>query len=93
MPQMTPTIRHARVADVPAMAALINDYAEQGVMLHRSHAELYESVRDFQVAVDEAGALRGVAGLRVMWSTLAEVYALAVDPEPRQLLASPACSP
>ncbi|MEX0741235.1 MAG: N-acetyltransferase [Phycisphaeraceae bacterium] len=76
---MTVAIEQAGVADVPGMAALINDYAEQGLMLHRSHAELYERVRDFEVARLE-GEVVGVVGLRIMWSNLAEVYALAVSP-------------
>ncbi len=75
---MSVIIRPARVADVPAMASLVNDYAEQGQMLHRSHAEFYEAVRDFLVAVDGDDAVLGVVGLRVMWANLAEVFALAV---------------
>lgn len=73
------SIRPARVDDVPAMLALVNDFAEQGLMIHRSQAELFEHLRDFVVA-ERAGELVGVTGLRVMWSTLSEVYALAVSP-------------
>lgn len=76
---MTVEIEQAGVGDVPGMAALINDYAEQGLMLHRSHAELYERVRDFHVVTME-GRVVGLTGLRIMWSNLAEVYALAVSP-------------
>jgi len=75
---MSIAIRPAGVADVRHIADLVNDYAEQGLMLHRSHAELYEAMRDYHVA-DRDGAVVGVVGLRVMWSNLAEVYALAVD--------------
>lgn len=75
-------VRPANVADVPRIAGIVNDYAERGRMLHRSHAELYEHVRDYQVA-ERAGAVIGVVGLRVMWSNLAELYALAVSPEAR----------
>lgn len=64
------------------MAAVINDYAEQGIMIHRSLAELYEHLRDFHVA-EVDGRVIGVAGLRIMWSTLGEVYALAVAKEGR----------
>lgn len=79
-------IRAAKVSDVPAMAALINDYAERGLMLHRSHAEMYESIRDFHVALTPGtpeDKIAGICGLRIMWSNLAEVYALAVAPEMR----------
>lgn len=71
-------IRDATVRDVPAFADIINDCAEFGQMLHRSHEYLYEHVRDFRVAVD-GDAVVGVCGLRVVWSNLAEVYALAVS--------------
>lgn len=42
-------IHPATVADVPAIARLINTYAERGLMLHRSHGELYETLRDFVI--------------------------------------------
>lgn len=74
---MNPIIRPARVSDVVGIAELINDFAEQGRMLHRSHAELYERIRDFKVA-DDLGRVVGVVGLRIMWSNLAEVYGLVV---------------
>ena len=75
---MNTIIRHANVNDVPAMAALINEHAERGAMLHRSHQELYDQLRDFQVACAD-DRLIGVCGLRIMWANLAEVYALAID--------------
>ena len=52
-------IRRATVADVPAMAKLINDAAEFGLMLPRSLASLYENVREFQVAVAGRSEERG----------------------------------
>jgi len=77
-------IRRALTRDVAAISRLINDAAEYGLMLHRSNAELYENVRDFCVAEDNAtGAVVGVCGLRVMWANIAEVYALVVAPSAR----------
>src|SRR4051812_47292800 len=77
---MNVIIRPARVSDVPRMAEVVNDYAEQRKMLHRSYAEMFERIRDFKVA--EIGEnVVGVVGLRIMWSNLAEVYALAVSKE------------
>lgn len=68
------------IGDVKKMAEVINDCAEQGMMLHRSYAELYEGVRDFMVVVDvDNGEVVGVGGLRVMWANLAEVYAVALS--------------
>ncbi len=71
-------IRAATVPDVPAIAGLINSFAERGLMLFRSHAELYETLRDFLVE-EEAGAIRGVCALEIVWADLAEVKSLAVD--------------
>jgi amino-acid N-acetyltransferase len=73
------TTRPATVRDVPAMAALIALFAQRGRMLFRSHAELYEAVRDFQLA-EQDGSIVGVCALEVVWADLAEVRSLAVDP-------------
>lgn len=68
------------------MLVIINQAAEQGLMLHRSYADMYENVRDFAVAIEqteEGETVLGVCGLRVLWANLAEVYALAVSPAAR----------
>jgi amino-acid N-acetyltransferase len=57
---------------------IINDSAELGLMLHRSWQDLYENMRDFQVAVEDDKVV-GVCGLKIVWANWAEVYALAVD--------------
>lgn len=71
--------RKATMADIPAIHGLINDYAVQGLMLRRPLLVLYESVRDYVVAVDEStGEVVGVGGLHIMWQDLAEIRSLAV---------------
>jgi len=72
-------IRPATVRDVPAIAGLIATFAQRGKMLFRSHAELYEALRDFHVAELE-GKIAGICGLEIVWADLAEVRSLAVDP-------------
>lgn len=72
-------IRPATVRDVPAIAALIATFAQRGKMLFRSHAELYEALRDFQVAEIE-GRIAGICALEIVWADLAEVRSLAVEP-------------
>lgn len=73
--------RKATMADIPAVHGLINDYAGKGLMLRRSIMYLYESVRDFVVAVEEStGEVVGVGGLHIMWQDLAEIRSLAVKP-------------
>lgn len=71
-------LRKATMADIPGIHTLINDYAVQGLMLRRPLMMLYESVRDFTVAVEETGDVIGVGGLHIMWQDLAEVRSLAV---------------
>lgn len=74
-------VRSATVRDVPAMARLISTFAERGRMLFRSHAELYETLRDFVIASDPLGQVVGVCALEIVWADLAEVKSLAVAQE------------
>ena len=76
-------IRPARIADAPAICGIINYYAERGRMLHRSLESLYESLREFQVAQDEGGAIAGCVAVDVYWRDWAEVKSLAVAPDRR----------
>jgi amino-acid N-acetyltransferase len=73
----TATLRKARTADVPALQRIINGFADEELMLHRSLSQLYENVRDFFV-VEEDGEIVGCAALHVSWKDLAELKSLAV---------------
>lgn len=75
-------LRPVTIADVPAAVGIVNEYAERGLMIHRSRAEMYSRLRDFVVA-EEQGQVIGVCGLRIMWANLAEVYSLAVAGDAR----------
>lgn len=70
--------RPARLGDVPAIHALIATFAERELMLARSHAELYETIRDFVVAVDDDDAVLGCAALHIANRRIAELKSLAV---------------
>jgi len=73
-------IRRAMVSDVPEIADLISTFASSGQMLFRSHAELYETIRDFFVYTDQPdGNLIGVCAVEIIWANLAEIKSLAVD--------------
>ena len=48
------------------------------VLLGHELVSLYESVPEFLVAVDEAGAVVGAGALHVMWEDLAEVRSVVV---------------
>ena len=71
--------RKATFDDVEAMYSLINDYANEGVMLARSRNTLYETLRDMIVAEDD-GEVVGCGGLHFSWEALAEVRSMAVSP-------------
>ncbi|MFM7319522.1 MAG: N-acetyltransferase [Isosphaeraceae bacterium] len=72
-------IRPARVSDVPAICDLIKTFADQKLMIRRTLGELYESIREFHVAVDVDGQVIGCAALHVFWEDLAELKCLAVS--------------
>ncbi len=74
-------IRPARVGDVPAIHDLIRTFAERKQMIRRSLGELYESIREFHVAVEDDGKVAGCAALHVFWEDLAELKCLAVSEE------------
>lgn len=67
------------MSDVPAIHGLIDDSAGLGLMLFRSHNELYESIRDWVVCQMD-GSVVGCCALNVVWSDLAEIKSLAVHP-------------
>ena len=66
-----------RLADIPQVHEMINQYADRGEMLHRSLAELFENVRDFTI-VREGDKVVGSASLHVIWDDLAEIRSVAV---------------
>jgi|SRR5579864_806298 len=73
-------LRKARLTDIPALLELINAYASGGIMLPRTEFEMAENIRDFEVAIDDAGQLVGCGALHFYTSGSGEVRSLAVDP-------------
>ncbi len=72
-------IRPARVGNVPAIYELIRTFADRKLMIRRSLGELYESIREFLVAIDDNNRVVGCAALHVFWEDLAELKCLAVS--------------
>ena len=70
-------IRHARISDAPAIHKLLLVYANDGQLLGRSLANIYDSLRDFYV-YEEGGEILGIGALAICWEDLAEVRSLAV---------------
>jgi amino-acid N-acetyltransferase len=76
------SIRRARTGDVRAIRALIDQYADNRILLSKATVTLYEDVQEFWIAEAATAAERMVVGcgaLHVMWEDLAEVRTLAVD--------------
>ena len=75
-------IRPAKISNARDICALVNYYAERGHMLHRSLESVYDSLREFHVAISR-GRLLGCVAVDVFWANLAEVKSLAVSPGAR----------
>ncbi|GIM45415.1 acetyltransferase [Collibacillus ludicampi] len=73
-------LRKAVMPDVEAIYTLIQQYAEEGLLLSRSRLSLYENLQSLTVA-EENGRVIGVAGLHILWSDLAEIRSLAIAPD------------
>ncbi|HJM82372.1 MAG TPA: N-acetyltransferase [Nitrospinota bacterium] len=76
---LTGLFRPAIIQDARKIHSLIKIYADKGEMLPRSLNDLFEFIRQYTI-YEEEGKTLGVCGLHVSWEDLAEVRALAVDP-------------
>jgi amino-acid N-acetyltransferase len=74
---VTVQCRKATVADVEALHALIQDYADKGIMLPRSREALTRHIDSFVVAEDE-GRLVGCGSLFRLGSDLVEIRSLGI---------------
>lgn len=70
-------LKKPTLADVPAISALIEGYADKGGMLHRPAAEICDRLRDFFV-YDADGVIAGTCALHICSNDLAEIRSLAV---------------
>ena len=77
-------LRKARVGDVKTIHRMINISAGQGAMLPRSLMDIYSSLRDFFVYIDEGSqSIVGICAMNIIWDNLAEIRSLFVDEEHR----------
>lgn len=70
-------IRDAARADVPGIARLLHDFAERGLLLPRTEAELYDAYTEFGVC-EHDGALVGTGALHPYPPAFGEIRSLAV---------------
>jgi amino-acid N-acetyltransferase len=73
-------LRHAQPADAPAIHTLLETFVREGVLLPRTLQQLYQTIRDFVVAVD-GETIIACGALRIYTESLAEIGALAVAHE------------
>ena len=71
-------LRRAREEDVAPLLALINGYADRGLLLRRSEESLRARLGDFTVALGPDGDIVGCGALTVLGPGLGEVRSLAV---------------
>jgi N-acetylglutamate synthase-like GNAT family acetyltransferase len=74
--------RRARIADAPAINALIAQYAEQGLLLARCEEEIRRNIGHFLVQTNSRRVV-GCLSLEQYGVELAEIRSVAVDPNVR----------
>ena len=72
-------IRPAVEADIQPICDLVNGFADQNLMLHRSPEQVRRALGDFLVA-EEAGRVVGCGYIAYLSPELVELRSLAVDP-------------
>lgn len=76
---MTIRLRSARPADVRAIAALVEPYARERLVIKKALISYFEDIQEFVVAVKENEVV-GCGALHVLWDDIAEVRTMAVKP-------------
>ena len=72
------TIRKAQLTDAQSILDLLNPYADEGIILRRSLAEIEINIPSFFVA-EEEGAVLGTVAFYSYGEHLKEIRSLAVD--------------
>jgi amino-acid N-acetyltransferase len=73
-------LRKARVGDVKTIHRMINVSSGRGEILPRSLMDIYGSLRDFFVCIDEENkSIVGICAMSIIWENLAEIRSLYVE--------------
>ena len=78
LPQGQPVVRAARASDAVRMAEIIAPYADAGVMLHKTPADLVAMIDQYRVATI-GGRVMACGGIRFVNQNTVEIVGLAVD--------------
>ena len=76
-------IRKATLKDAKTIHTMVNRFAKRDDMLPRALNEIYETIRDFFICVDDE-KLIAVAALHIQWDDLAEIRSLSVSTKYRK---------
>ena len=74
-------VRPARMGDVRQIVEIINFHASKGLMLHRPLNQVYEGLREYEVAEENGqinGQIIGCGALNITWEDLGEIRSVAV---------------
>lgn len=78
-------LRKARIGDVKTIHRMINIASSREEMLPRSLMDIYGSLRDFIVHIDEeTQTIVGICAMSIIWENLAEIRSLYVEEDFRK---------
>ncbi len=73
------TIRKASVKDASVILKLINQYANESLMLPKTPYKIYTTIQNFFVAETNDKNIVGCVALNVLWEDMGEICSLAID--------------
>ena len=78
-------LRKARISGVRTIHRMINMSSGKGEILPRSLMDIYGSLRDFFIYLDEGRqVVVGICAMNIIWENLAEIRSLCVEEEYRK---------
>lgn len=73
-------LRKAKIGDVKVIHRIINISSGKDEMLPRALTDIYGSLRDFFVYVENGSmSIKGICAMHIFWDNLAEIRSLYVD--------------
>ena len=76
-------IRKAKINEVPEIRRFLGEFSQDGGILPRTLADLYDQLRDYYVYRLDQGPILGIAALHICWAGLGEIRSVAVAPSHR----------
>ncbi len=76
-------IRKAKINEVPEIRRFLMEFSQDGGILPRTLADLYDQLRDYYVYRKDHDPIVGIAALHICWAGLGEIRSVAVAPTHR----------